>query len=202
MTDVLVASVGVVGTVIGASISAFVAARAEKRRDAALERQRTWQAEENRRQGAQEHQKWRRERRQAAYLRFLDLLNAADRANQEQFRELKEQAPPVPVDTARLAGIRQAFKDAEASGHVVLLEGPEPVARAAQQLLERLATLIAEVRAYAETHAASGSNLADRGESIEGTGQMIIAEHRTFLAVARTALDEGADAHPGVTGST
>ncbi|MFJ3714191.1 hypothetical protein [Streptomyces sp. NPDC090053] len=82
MTAILVSVVGVLGTVMGAALTAFVAARTEQRRERS-------QARVQLNDLRVEHQRWRRERRQAAYLSFLEALGAADRDNQGFFRELR-----------------------------------------------------------------------------------------------------------------
>ncbi|MEU9126297.1 hypothetical protein AB0C96_41960 [Streptomyces sp. NPDC048506] len=181
MTAIVVSVVGVLGTVMGAALTAFVAARVEQRREATQNRV---QLNELR----VEHQRWRRERRQAAYLSFLDALGTADRDNQAFFRELQARNSPVSLDEARIAAIRPKFKDAESSGLVVILEGPELVAEAAQNLVDQIASLVQDVREYAE--AATADGLADRGNTVHEAGMEFIAQRKAFLDMAREALDE------------
>lgn len=194
MTAILVAVVGVLGTIMGAALTAFVAARTEQRRDAALERQQTWQEEaQNRTQLNElrvEHQRWRRERRQAAYLAFLEALGAADRDNQALFRELQAIHPPVSFDEERITAIRQKFKDAESAGLIVILEGPETVAAAAQSLVDQLSSLVQDVREYAETYATAGCDLAERSAAVHEVGMEFMAQRNEFLDIARNALDD------------
>ncbi|MGP8297141.1 hypothetical protein ACTPOK_04070 [Streptomyces inhibens] len=172
---------GVLGTVMGAALTAFVAARAEQRREATQNRV---QSNELR----VEHQRWRRERRQAAYISFLEALGTADRDNQAFFRELQARRSPVPLDEARIAAIRLKLKDAESSGLVVILEGPETVAEAAHNLVVQFASLVQDVREYAEEVAAEV--LTDRGNTVHEAGMEFIAQRKAFLGTARNALDE------------
>ncbi|MFF8022227.1 hypothetical protein ACFZDJ_14090 [Streptomyces sp. NPDC007896] len=181
MTTVVVAVVSVMGTVMGAALTAYVAARAEQRREAAQSR---LQVNELR----VEHQRWRRERRQTAYLSFLEALGTTDRDNQSLFHELRAGRSPVSLDTTRIADIRLKFKDAEAAALVVMLEGPGTVAEAAQDHVDRLSSLVQGVREYAEASAVNG--LADAGDTVHETGMAFIAQRKAFLGRARDVLDE------------
>lgn len=181
MTAILVSVVGVLGTVMGAALTAFVAARTERRRERSQNRV---QLNELR----VEHQRWRRERRQSAYLSFLEALGAADRDNQAFFRELRARRSQVPLDETRIAAIRLKFKDAESAGLVVILEGPEAVAEAAQNLVDQLSSLVQDVREYAEAVAAD--SLGNGGDTVHEAGMGFIAERRAFLGLARDVLDE------------
>jgi hypothetical protein len=189
---IVVAVVGVMSTVMGAALAAFVAARADQRREAALERQHV--REEQKQNRAQlnelrvEHQRWRRERRQTAYLGLLEALGAADRENQALFRELRARRSPVPVDETRIAEIRVKFKNSESAALVVILEGPETIAEAAQHLVDLMASLVQDVREYAEAAAADGHT--DQGNAVHEAGVNFMAERRAFLDMARCALDE------------
>ncbi|MFD9444197.1 hypothetical protein ACFWBR_37920 [Streptomyces sp. NPDC060006] len=135
MTAILVSAVGVLGTVMGVALTAFIAARTEQRRERSQDRV---QLNDLR----VEHQRWRRERRQAAYLSFLEALGNADRDNQAFFRELRAGHAPVPLDETRSAAIRLKFKDTESAGLVVVLEGPQAVAEAAHNLADQLSSLV------------------------------------------------------------
>ncbi|MDW8478453.1 hypothetical protein R3L02_42670 [Streptomyces scabiei] len=181
MTAIFISIVGVLGTVMGAALTAFVAARTEQRRERSQDRV---QLNELR----VEHQRWRRERRQAAYLSFLEALGTADRDNQAFFRELRARSSPVPLDETRIAAIRLKFKDAESAGLVVILEGPETVAEAAQNLVDHLSSLVHGVREYAE--AATADSLGNGGDTVHEAGMRFIAERRAFLGLARDVLDE------------
>ncbi|WP_189844664.1 hypothetical protein [Streptomyces umbrinus] len=195
MTAIVVSVVGVLGTIMGAALAAFVAARTEQRTAAALERQYIRQEESlNRVQLTElrvEHQRWRRERRQAAYVAFLEALGAVDRDNQSLFRELQARRSSVPLDEARNAAIRVKFKDAESAGIVVILEGPETIATAAQGLVDQMSSLVLDVRAYAEAAAADGT--PDDGSAVHEAGMKLIAQRTVFLDMARDALDEVAN---------
>ncbi|GAB4588958.1 hypothetical protein [Nocardia sp. IFM 10818] len=198
MISVLVAVVGVVGTALGASLTAIISAHTENRRQAALERQQARQELTHR--GNQilevrvEHLRWRRERRQSAYLDFLEALAAADRANQQYFRDRRAAADPIPAQEVRVAEIRQLFKDAEQRGNRVLLEGPTAVAEAASKLIEVQGVLIREVQAFGQAQAASSDDAHQRAGTAEATGLTYLVAHREFIDAARAALDEVIDA--------
>jgi hypothetical protein len=181
MTAIFVSAVGVLGTVMGAALTAFIAARTERRRERSQDRV---QLNDLR----VEHQRWRRERRQAAYLSFLEALGNADRDNQAFFRELRAGHAPLPLDEARIAAIRLKFKDAEIAGLVVVLEGPEAVAEAAHNLVDQLSSLVQDVREYAEAVAADSH--PNGGDNVHEAGMRFIAERKAFLGLARDALDE------------
>lgn len=181
MTAIFVSVVGVLGTVMGAALTAFVAARTEQRRERSQDRA---QLNELR----VEHQRWRRERRQAAYLSFLEALGTADRDNQAFFRELRARRSPAPLDEARIGAIRLKFKDAESAGFVVILEGPEVVAEAAQNLVDLLSSLVQGVREYAE--AAAVDSVGNGGDTVHEVGMRFVAERKAFLGLARDVLDE------------
>ncbi|MET7767181.1 hypothetical protein [Nocardia sp. NPDC005366] len=194
MISVLVAGVGVLGTIFGAALTATITARAQGHQQLMLERQQVRQESVHRDDKARElrveHLRWRRERRQAAYLDLLQALSAADHLNQQYFHELRDSAEPVAVAEGRLAEIRQHFKTAEQVGHRVLLEGPDQVADAAEKLLEQLRSLIREVRTFAEAYIANSGDLESCRTTVEEGGRQYLAEHRQFLRIARTALDQ------------
>lgn len=196
--SVLIAAVGIFGTAIGAVLTAAISAKTEGRRQLALERQQIREEQQQKygqlRELRLEHLRWRRERRQAAYLDLLTEVGTADRANQQYFRELAAGSEPVPVDEARLAEIRSLFKAAERTTYKVVLEGPGSVAEVAQALTDQLGLLVSEVRSFARASASSAPNLADHRGLVETVGQRFIAAQRTFLETARTALDEIIDA--------
>ncbi|WP_406478192.1 hypothetical protein [Streptomyces platensis] len=187
MDTVLVSVVSVLGTVVGAGLTAFIAARTERRRQAAQD---TAEQQTRMHELRVEHQRWRRERRHGTYLAFLEAVSAADRANQEHFRHLRATPPGGVLDARRLAEIRQLFKAAEAVGHAVLLEGPDDVAEAALGLILRLSSLVRDIREYALAHAASHDRLDENGAECHEKGMAFIAQHKAFLGIARAALDE------------
>ncbi|MEV0846283.1 hypothetical protein AB0J21_10470 [Streptomyces sp. NPDC049954] len=194
MTAVAVSVVGVLGTILGGALTALVAARSARRGEAALERQQRLQERERRRVQAHEalveHQRWRRERRQIAYLSFLESLGAADRSNQAFFRALEAQPRPSPVDEERVAEIRRRYKEAEAAGLVVVLEGPALVAELTLQLIVQFSALVQHVRDCAEAHSASSDGLTEQGLAVHAAGLDFLAQRAAFLAAAREALDE------------
>ncbi|MFI0724331.1 hypothetical protein [Streptomyces sp. NPDC021224] len=194
MTAIIVSFVGVLGTLVGAALTAFITARSQQRSDAALERQQVLQEQIQRRTQVQElqveHQRWRRERRQAVYLSFLTALGAADRSNQALFRKLQAARSAAPLNEACVAEIRQMFKDAEDAGLLVLLEGPETVAELARCLIDQFSSLVQDVQRYAEAHAASREELAGLGLAVHDDGMAFLAQRNEFLTAARNALDE------------
>ncbi|MFC4512176.1 hypothetical protein [Streptomyces ehimensis] len=194
MEAVLISAVSVLGTIAGALVTAVTAARSERRKDSAAQRQLEAQEETARRaqeyERAVEHRRWRRDRCQAAYLAFLQGLGNADRANQEFFRSLQETPSGGALDDTRLREIRERFKEAESLGHAVVLEGPESIADAAHELVGRLGSLVQDVRAYAQAHAASDGDLSGRGAAVHTAGMAYVSEHREFLGAARAALDD------------
>ncbi|WP_338760729.1 hypothetical protein V7968_32325 [Nocardia vulneris] len=141
-----------------------------------------------------EHLRWRRERRQLAYLDLLTDLSSADRANQQLFRELVAESAPAPVvDDARLGEIRGLFKAAEHTADQVVLEGPAAVAATASAVTAQLGVLVSEVRAFARAHADSAPQEVEHRRFVEEAGQRFIQARTTFLESARTALDEVLD---------
>jgi hypothetical protein len=194
MFSVFVAAVGVVGTVLGAGLTAIIGARAENRRQAALEREQVRhevvQKDNQILELRVEHFRWRRERRQAAYLDFLQALAAADRANLQEFRSLKAAAPPEPFALEQFSEIRRLFKHAEQVADSVLLEGPDQVAAATGELVSQFSTLVQAVRDFAEAHARSADDLHGRQQQIEEIGERYLHSRLELLRAARTALDE------------
>ncbi|MFE6025811.1 hypothetical protein [Streptomyces niveus] len=181
MTAIFISFVGVLGTILGAAFTAFVAARTEQRRKISQDRVLLNDLRV-------EHQRWRRERRQAAYLSFLEALGAADRDNQALFRELRARRAPVPLDDTRIAAIRLKFKDAENAGLVVILEGPEAVAEASQNLVDQLSSLVQDVREYAEVVAAD--SLGNGGRQRARGRYGIHSRAKGVPWLAREALDD------------
>lgn len=82
------------------------------------------------------------------------------------------------------------YKDAEAAGLVVVLEGPSEVAESALRLVGRFSALVQDVQAYAEAHSASSDALAERGLAVHAAGMCFLAQRKDFLIAARDALDE------------
>ncbi|MEV0434895.1 hypothetical protein [Nocardia sp. NPDC050413] len=193
MISVLIAAVGIFGTAIGAAFTAAIAAKSDGRRQAALERQhaREQQAhtDEQLRELRSEHLRWRRERRQAAYLDLLDALSNADRANQRYFRDLRSEPEPVPFEPARLAEIRELFKGAEQAHHKVILEGPHTVAQAAHTVHTDFSELVGAVEEFAQAHAIA-QDLTEFRRKVDTAGDTFLASHRDLLEAARVALDE------------
>jgi len=194
MISVLVAAVGILGTALGAGLTAIIGARAEIRRQAALERDQVRkelvQKDNQILELRVEHVRWRRERRQAAYLDFLQAMAAADRANLQEFRSLIAATPPEPFALKRFSEIRRLFKHAEQVGDSVLLEGPDQVAAATQELISQFGALVRAVRDFAEAHARSADDLHSRQQRIEEIGERYLESRLQLLAAARTALDE------------
>ncbi|MFX0573743.1 hypothetical protein [Nocardia nepalensis] len=194
MISVLVAAVGVLGTALGAALTAIIGARAENRRQAALERQQArnelGQKDNQVLELRVEHFRWRRERRQAAYLDFLQATAAADRANLQEFRTLKAATPPEPLAVERFAEIPRLIKHAEQVGDLVLLEGPGHVAAATQELVSQFGSLVQAVRDLAEAHSRSADDLRLRQQTIEEMGERYLVARLEFLGAARAALDE------------
>ncbi|MEV6066043.1 hypothetical protein AB0L82_05760 [Nocardia sp. NPDC052001] len=93
---------------------------------------------------------------------------------------------PIPTNQTRLAEIRQHFKHAEHTSYKVMLEGPAEVAQAAQRLIDALATVINEVREYAQT--STGQTRSAAGA--ETAGWAYLDQQKEFLGTARAALDE------------
>ncbi|MFG1794027.1 hypothetical protein [Nocardia sp. NPDC049149] len=179
-------------------LTASISAKTEGRRQVALERQQIreeqLQQDQQHRELRLEHLRWRRERRQAAYLDLLTDLTIADRANQQFFRELIAESEPTPVDETRLAEIRGLFKAAEQTLYRVALEGPASVVEAAQALTDQLSALVTEVRVFAQAHATQAPNVAELSSAVDATGQSFLVAQRMFLETARAALDEIIDA--------
>ncbi|WP_327146820.1 hypothetical protein [Nocardia sp. NBC_01327] len=192
--SVLIAAVGIAGTVLGTVLTAAIAARAEGRRQAVAERQQVrqelTQQDSQLRELRLEHLRWRRERRQSVYLDLLTAISAADRADQQYFRELDTAPAPVAVDEARLAAIRSLFKDTEQVYYLVALEGPTSVAEVGQRLIQQLGALVRDVRGFAEAHAQAAADLDERRGIVEAAGSAFMTAQREFLEAARAALDE------------
>ncbi|WP_316574285.1 hypothetical protein [Nocardia canadensis] len=193
MISVLIAAVGIFGTAIGAALTAAIAAKSDGRRQAALERQHAREqqahADGQLRELRSEHLRWRRERRQTAYLDLLEALSSADRANQRYFRVLRSEPEPVAVDEARLAEIRELFKGAEQAHYKVILEGPHSVAQATHALLNELGDLVCAVEDFVQAHATTG-DVTEFRRKVDTAGTNFMSSHRAFLDVARNALDE------------
>ncbi|WP_328410711.1 hypothetical protein [Nocardia sp. NBC_00403] len=98
------------------------------------------------------------------------------------------------MDEGRLAEIRGLLKGAEQIFYKVVLEGPGSVSEVAQKLVDQFSALVGEVRRFAEAQADGATDLSERGNTVEATGQIFMVLHREFLDAARTALDEIIDA--------
>ncbi|MFB8004025.1 hypothetical protein [Nocardia sp. NPDC056000] len=72
----------------------------------------------------------------------------------------------------------------------VILDGPDTVAQAADDLVRQLSRLLQRVRSYAQSHADSASDLSTRAVASETEGGTFLIFRQKFLEVARTALDE------------
>lgn len=72
----------------------------------------------------------------------------------------------------------------------VILDGPDTVAQAADDLVRQLSRLLQRVRSYAESHADSAPDLSARAVAAETEGETFLIFRQKFLEVARSALDE------------
>ncbi|MEU4272923.1 hypothetical protein [Streptomyces sp. NPDC026092] len=126
-------AIAIVGTLLGSALTAFVTDRIERRKNEALERQQIRQeAAQDRaalREMRVEHQKWRRDRRQAAYKSLMDAAHEAQGAIWQLARLTLEPYDQHRYDTWRGAAI-DAVRATRQAATTVELEGPAAVAQA------------------------------------------------------------------------
>ncbi|GAA2084890.1 hypothetical protein GCM10009759_04270 [Kitasatospora saccharophila] len=189
-----VAGVGVAGTLAGSALTGFLAARTERRKTEAAERQaERQQASADLTRSSErrvEHLRWRRDRRQAAYAAFLLSLGEISQLSSEGMILHAQGIPDRDRAEVTRNAITAALKDGNTKLATVRLEGPRPLADAALAFHEHVSFVGQWVRNRltddrpASTHAR---------EHVHLTSQ--VKEKETeFLEEAEKALAELMDA--------
>jgi hypothetical protein len=185
----VLSAIGVLGTLSGSGLTALVAARSERRKDAALERLQIRQEQAQDRSQVRElraeHQKWRRDRRQAAYQAFLDAMNAA-RWSVVEYGGVAQASSLVDVDVQRKKeAADKLVRTGEHACNTIRLEGPDNVSSAA-------VAYWSSVVAYSNlvTKQLHAGDEAGRGDDLGGQMSKISTTEKKFIREACAALDE------------
>ncbi|MEV5988324.1 hypothetical protein AB0L85_25470 [Streptomyces sp. NPDC052051] len=197
MTSTLMTTaIAIVGTLLGSGLTAFVTARIERRKNEALERQQIRQeAAQDRaalRELRVEHQRWRRDRRQAAYQGLLDAAHEAQGAIWQLARLTLEPYDQDRYDIRRGAAI-DAVRATRQAATTVELEGPAGVAQAGAEYAEAIDRHMHPPIQYLME--LSKGPLTDEQKdryrsSAAETGPLVEDMRRRFVPLARAALDE------------
>ncbi|MEV5688827.1 hypothetical protein AB0L68_37585 [Streptomyces sp. NPDC052164] len=189
-------AIAIVGTLLGSGLTAFVTARIERRKNEALEKQQIRQEAAQDRAALRdmrvEHQKWRRDRRQAAYQGLMDAAHEAQGAIWQLARLTLEPYDQHRYDIRRGAAI-DAVRAARQAASTVELEGPAGVAQAGAEYAEAIDRHIHPPIQYLME--LSKGPLTDvqkdryRSSAAE-TGPLVADMQRRFAPLARAALDE------------
>ncbi|MFI9604773.1 hypothetical protein ACIHCX_33860 [Streptomyces sp. NPDC052043] len=189
-------AIAIVGTLLGSGLTAFVTARTERRKNEALERQQIRQeAAQDRaalRELRVEHQKWRRDRRQAAYKSLMDAAHEAQGAIWQLARLTLEPYDQHRYDMRRGAAI-DAVRATRQAATTVELEGPAAVAQAGAEYAEAIDRHIHPPIQYLMelSRGTQTDEQKDRYRSSAAeTGLHVDDMQRRFVPLARAALDE------------
>ncbi|MFD0340713.1 hypothetical protein ACFVH0_18870 [Streptomyces sp. NPDC127117] len=197
MTSSLITTViAICGTLLGSGLTAFAAARTERRRSEALERQQVREeAAHDRTQRHElrvEHRKWRRDRRQSAYQSLLDAAHEAQGAIWQLGRLTLEPFDQHRYDIRRGVAI-DAVRATRRAADVVQLEGPADVARAAEEYAEavdrNVQPPIEALMQLNKEPLSEGQQERYRSAASE-TKALVEGCRQRFVPLARQALDE------------
>ncbi|MEV0253586.1 hypothetical protein AB0H82_04825 [Streptomyces sp. NPDC050732] len=189
-SPLLLSIVGIVGALAGGGLTGFMNARIERRREAVTERQQIRQeqaAERTHLRDLQiEHYRWRRDRRQSAYVDFhaksqkvllvFSKVNAEvgrGQGGRESTRQLLEEA-------------HEATSDALHSTAVVQIEGPAEVGIRASVIQVRLTLLVASAAAALD----SLDEAARYNRELKEAIQSLSEAQGEFLTAAQVAMNE------------
>ncbi|MFC8665500.1 hypothetical protein [Streptomyces sp. NPDC057199] len=189
-SPLLLSIVGIAGTLAGGGLTGFMNARIERRKEAATERQQFLQEQAAERSHTRElkieHYRWRRDRRQSAYVDFYSQsqkllflftkVNAEvgqGRGDRESTRQLLEEAHVATSDVHR-------------STAVVQIEGPTEVGIRAAAIHTRLTLLIASAARALDSLDEAARHHRDLQESIQSLSEA----QGEFLAAAQAAMNE------------
>ena len=195
-STLVITAIGIVGTLMGSGLTAFVAARTERRKDEALERlqirQETAQDRSQLRELRVEHRKWRRDRRQAAYQGLMDSSHDAQGAIWQLSRLTGEPYDQGRYDIRRGAAI-DAVRATQRAANAVQLEGPPSVAQAAALYADAVDQHISPPIEYMIelSNGPVSDEFKERYHTrIAETTMHLEAMHQRFVPLAREALDE------------
>ncbi|MER5281097.1 hypothetical protein ABT025_35955 [Streptomyces sp. NPDC002809] len=200
MTSTLMTTaIAIFGTLLGSGLTAFVAARIERRKNEALERQQIRQEAAQDRAALRdlrvEHRRWRRDRRQGAYQGLLDAAHEAQGAIWQLARLTLEPYDQHRYDMRRGAAI-DAVRATRQAATTVELEGPAGVAQAGAEYAEAVDRHVHPPIQYLME--LSKGPLTDEQEdryrsAAAETGPLLDGMRQRFIPLARAALDELAE---------
>ncbi|MCX5144934.1 MULTISPECIES: hypothetical protein [unclassified Streptomyces] len=196
-------AIAVLGTLFGSGLTALVAARTERRKTEASERQQVRQEAAQERVQLRElradHRKWRRDSRQTAYQNLMDSAHEAQGAIWQLAQLTSEPYDQRRYDTRRGAAI-DAVRAVRRAANTVQLEGPPGVARAAAECAEAIDQHIHPAITYLMELAAGILDEARRDlylASAAETAQRVELAQERFAPLACSALDELMDEAEG-----
>ncbi|WP_369387215.1 hypothetical protein AB5J72_06035 [Streptomyces sp. CG1] len=188
--------IAICGTLLGSGLTALTAARTERRRNEALERQQIREEaardRTQRRELEAEHQKWRRDRRQAAYQSLMDAAHEAQGAIWQLGRLTLEPFDQHRYDIRRGAAI-DAVRAIRRAADAVQLEGPAEVAQAAEEYAKAVDRHIAppvEALMQLSQGPLSEEQHERYRQTAAETNALVESCQRRFVPLARQALDE------------
>ncbi|WP_018548357.1 hypothetical protein [Streptomyces sp. LaPpAH-108] len=188
--------IAICGTLLGSGLTAWAAALAERRRNEALERQQMREEaareRDRRRELRAEHQKWRRDRRQAAYQDLMDAAHEAQGAVWQLGRLVLEPFDQHRYDVRRGVAI-DAVRATRRAADAVQLEGPEDVAQVAEEYARAVDRHIGppiEALTGRGQGAPSETRIEGYRSAAAETEALVEACRQRFVPLARRALDE------------
>ncbi|WP_406487832.1 hypothetical protein [Streptomyces phaeochromogenes] len=142
MSDLTTSIIAASSALLGVSVTGFIAARSEQRKERSLERQLAQQNEATDRAQLREleseHKKWLRDRKQAAYQSFLNAMHESREANWQLYGTA-DPSITTEEDFANGANLARAARNKVSQvSYVVQLEGPEPVSAIASLCWEAM----------------------------------------------------------------
>ncbi|MEE1744033.1 MULTISPECIES: cation:proton antiporter [unclassified Streptomyces] len=198
-SNLITTVLAICGTLLGSGLTAFVTARTDRRRNEALERQQirdeAARDRAQRRELRAEHQKWSRDRRQAAYQSLMDAAHEAQGAIWQLGRLTPEAFDQHRYDIRRGAAI-DAVRATRRAADAVQLEGPTDVAEAAEAYAKAVDRHIAppiELLMQLSRGPLSNEQHARYRSTAAGTSALVESCRQRFVPLARRALDGSMD---------
>lgn len=197
MADSLFLSLaGIIGTLVGSGLTGFIALRAERAKQRALERHEERQS--HRQESLQEldlrleHHRWRRDHRRAAYQEFADKVLVARGAALDYHRScIRPDATAERLADLGMEG-RKAHRTAVMASYGVGLQGPDEMFAKANDCISSLRDLLNRAEEHARMSASGGmvrEVVAEMNERIDVHFNDMQEKLRLFIHTGRATLD-------------
>lgn len=197
MSDLTTSIIAASSALLGVSLTGFITALSEQRKERSLERQ---LAQQNKatdrtqlRELESEHKKWLRDRKQAAYQSFLNAMHESREANWQLYGTADPSNTPEKHFTNGADLARAARNKVSQASYAVQLEGPEPVSAIASLCWEAMEIEYGAVYRFTKNRRANTLTEDEERElraSIDDTDDRYRNLMARFVETARSALNQ------------